>query len=79
MVPTASSVTGDEPEMAANMAQDRMVATARPPGSHWVRTRMTSISRSAIEPRVITLPAAMNMGIASRTSLLRLPHMSSTR
>ena len=53
-VPIASMVTIEEPEMAANTAQERMVATARPPGNGLVMAARMRISRCAIEPRVIT-------------------------
>ena len=76
-VPIASMVTIDEPEMAANTAQERMVATASPPGSGLVSAERMRISRCAIEPRVMTLPHRMNSGIDRITSLSRPTHMSS--
>ena len=77
--PTASRVAGDEPDMAANSAQLRIVAKPRPPGIHSVAARTISIRRSAIEPRLIRAPAMMNIGIASRTSLSIAVQMSSIR
>ncbi len=40
---------------------------------------VAGLAGRAIEPRVMTLPAIMNRGDASNTSLSRLTHMSSTK
>ena len=76
-VPIASMVTIEEPEMAANTAQERMVATAMPPGSGLVMADRMRMSRCAMEPRVITAPHRMKSGIDRITSLSRPTHMSS--
>ena len=65
--------------MAANTAQDKIVATPRPPGSHWVAERMIATTRAAMEPRVMILPATMNMEMASSTSRLTEVHISSIK
>ena len=57
--PTARSVTVPDPEMAANSAQDSTVATASPPGTGDVASRITVMRRSAMSPRVMRLPARM--------------------
>jgi hypothetical protein len=69
IAPTANMVTGEEPEIAANTAQDSIAATARPPGKGAVRTRIISISLAATDPWVITPPHKINSGIGSRISL----------
>ena len=79
IVPIASIVTIDDPEIAANTAHARTAAIARPPGTGAVSATMTSIRRWAIEPRVINAPASRNMGMASRTSRSTVNHMSCTR
>ena len=56
-----------------------MVAKPSPPGTHSVAARTISISRSAMEPRDISAPAMMNIGIASRTELSIAVQMSSIR
>ena len=76
-VPIASMVTIEEPEMAANTAQERIVATAIPPGSGRVTAERMRMSRWAMEPRVITLPHRMKRGIDKITSLSSPTHMSS--
>ena len=76
--PIASMVTIEEPEMAANTAHERMVATAIPPGIGFVSVDRMRISRCAMEPRVMTLPHRMKSGIDRITSLSSPTHMSST-
>ena len=68
MAPTASMVTIDEPLIAAKAAHDSTQATASPPGIGAVKADMKLISRLAMEPRDITLPASMNSGTDSSTS-----------
>ena len=69
MPPTASSVTVDDPEMAANRAQESTVATARPPGTGALAALTRRTRRSAMEPRVMIWPARRNRGMESRISL----------
>ena len=76
MEPTASSVTIDEPEMAAKIPQARRAATARPPGTGRMSARMRLINRSAMEPCDIIAPARIYSGTDSRTSRLEASHMS---
>ena len=66
--PMASMVTMDEPLMAANAAHDMTQAMPMPPGMGEVMVVMKPMSRWAIEPRDITLPARMNSGMDSSTS-----------
>jgi hypothetical protein len=66
--PIAIMVTMDEPLMAANAAHDSTHAMPRPPGNGEVNADMNSISRLAIEPRDMMLPASMNSGIDNSTS-----------
>src|SRR5688500_57926 len=63
MVPTATSVTGELPLMAANTMHASTAAIARPPGSQPTSARATLMSRSAIPPRVIMVPAATKNGM----------------
>ena len=79
IVPIASIVTIDDPEIAANTAHARTAATARPPGTGAVSAIITLIRRWAMAPRVISAPASRNIGIASRTSRSTVNHMSCTR
>ena len=69
-------VTIDEPLMAAKAAHDSTQAMPMPPGIGDVAAAMKSISRRAIEPCDITLPARMNSGTASSTSRSTANHMS---
>ena len=73
--PMARSVTGDEPDMAANTAHDNIVATAMPPGIGEVNDFITFMSRWAMAPRVITLPHRINSGNARNTSLLMVTYI----
>jgi hypothetical protein len=77
-LPIASIVTVPEPDTAANIAQERTVAIASPPGTGADRARMRRMSRAAITPRAMTLPARMYKGIDSSTSLFAASHTSTT-
>ena len=72
-------VTADDPAMAAKMAQEIIVATARPPTKGLVAARTTSIKRCAIAPLAMIEPARRNMGMDRSTLLSNAFHMSSTR
>ena len=76
-VPMASMVTIEEPDIAANMPQLKIAATARPPGKGRVMAAMMAIKRLAVEPCVITLPHRMKSGIERINSLSSPTHMSS--
>ena len=67
-----------EPETAANNAQDRIAAIAMPPGTGALTARIIRISRDAIAPRDMTLPARMYSGIDNRISLFSASQASTT-
>ena len=64
MPPTAMTVTGEEPEIAAKITQAKMEASPSPPGVFPIKARATPTKRLAIEPFVIRLPARTKNGIA---------------
>ncbi len=66
--PTAISVTGELPEMAAKNMQAMTALTASPPGSQPSAALATATSRRASPPSVMIAPAPMNSGMA-RNSL----------
>ena len=62
--PTAISVTGELPVIAANTMHANTAVMPRPPGSQPSAARAKSTSRRAMPPSVMTAPDAMNSGIA---------------
>ncbi len=76
--PTANKVTVEEPDIAANSAQDNTVAMAKPPGTGAVTTRISRIRRLAIVPWDMMLPAKRYSGIDNSTSLLSASQPSIT-
>ena len=77
--PMAKRVAAEEPETAANKAQDMMVAKPIPPGNQLVAALMMLIKRLAMLPRAIIAPAMINIGIANNTWLSMAVHKSSIR
>ena len=71
-VPMVAAVATDEPEMAAKRAQDRMVATASPPGQWPTQLCTAAKSRAPAPPRSNTFDIRMNSGTASRMKLSML-------
>jgi hypothetical protein len=57
MLPTATIVTGEEPEIAPNAIQLKMVAAAKPPGTHPTSASMRSVSTLAVCPLLMTAPS----------------------
>ena len=55
-------------EIVAKTAQDSTTATPSPPGTGAVKATASRISRLAIEPRAMMLPARMNSGTDSSNS-----------
>ncbi len=70
MLPTAISVTGDEPEIAAKNMHAATDAMATPPGIQPSKALATSTRRRAIPPDVMIAPDAMNNGIARNSCLV---------
>ena len=68
MLPMATTVTGELPEIAAKNTQPATADTANPPGIQENVAFITLTSRRANEPWVINSPATTKNGIASRTS-----------
>jgi hypothetical protein len=62
--PTAMSVTGELPEMAANAIHATTAAMPRPPGSQPSSARVNSTRRRAMPPSVMMAPAPTNSGMA---------------
>ena len=69
MDPMATTVAGEEPEMAAKKIQARTPAMASPPGNHPTRAFMKSMRRRAMAPLVMMEPATIKKGMARRTNL----------
>ena len=67
--PIAITVTGELPEIAAKNMHDNTAAAAMPPGNQPTSASATSTMRRAIPPAVMSEPAMMKYGIASRTFL----------
>ena len=76
MLPTAITVTGEEPEIAAKITQANTLASPRPPDSRPITARATPTSRSAMVPCVMMLPASTKNGIASSSSFFTDSYMS---
>jgi hypothetical protein len=55
----------EEPEMAPNMVEARMLTSARPPRTKPTNTLARLMMRSAIPPSAMMAPARMKNGIAS--------------
>ena len=55
----------DEPEMAPNMVEARMLTSARPPRTKPTNTLARLMIRSAMPPSAMMAPARMKKGIAS--------------
>ena len=64
MEPTAMSVTGELPEMAAKNIQATTAETASPPGIQPKAAMATRTSRRAIPPWVMIAPDIMKSGTA---------------
>ncbi len=64
IAPIATTVAGDEPEMAANSAQAITPARPRPPYQWPIIEVANAIMRRATPPWVRKLPARMKNGIA---------------
>ena len=83
-MPTVAAVATEEPEEAANIAEQPMLACIRPPGSqdnHWITALYI---RCAIPARNMISPSRINIGMAtSINSLLwcqiKSPSMSDRR
>ena len=71
MEPMATTVAGEEPEMAAKKMQARMPAMASPPGNQPTRALTKAMSFLAIPPRVMMSPARMKKGMARSINLSR--------
>ena len=67
--PIAIRVTGDEPEIAANTAQDRTAESPSPPGIPAVKDFAKLINLWEMLPFVMICPARMKSGIANKISL----------
>ena len=67
MLPMATMVAKDEPEMAAKNAQEAMVAITLPPRRRPNRMVMTCVRYLAVEPREAIVPEMMKNGMASST------------
>ena len=71
--PMATAVATAAPEIAAKMAQARMVAWPRPPRI-WPRSVRAKFTRSGVRPpSFMRLPASMNRGMARRGKLVNPP------
>ena len=67
--PSAATVAGPEPEMAAKIMAAKTVTMPRPPGSRPKIRRQKRISRRETPPQFMTLPASMKNGTAIRERL----------
>jgi hypothetical protein len=67
--PTAISVTGELPEIAAKPMQAMTAEMPSPPGSQPTSARVNSTSRRAMPPSVMSAPAPTNIGMAMNASL----------
>ena len=65
MLPTATTVAGDEPDTAANSAHASSAAIASPPRKCPTSAFAKAIMRFATPPVVMKVPARMKNGIAS--------------
>ena len=65
MLPTATTVAGDEPDTAANSAHASSAAIASPPRKWPTSAFANAIMRFATPPVVMNAPARMKNGIAS--------------
>ena len=74
----ANKVTVPDPETAANAAQERIVAMAKPPGIGAVSAFIRSINLDAIPPFDMIFPANIKRGIESRISLFAASQASTT-
>jgi len=69
MSPMVTAVATLEVDMAANMLQARMVATASPPGRCPTHLEVTSNISSLTPPLCITCPARIKRGRQARAKL----------
>jgi hypothetical protein len=69
MDPIAIRVTGEDPEIAAKIPQDKIAAKPNPPGMPAVKALAKLISLFEILPLVIICPARTKSGIANSISL----------
>ena len=67
--PMATTVAGPEPEIAAKKIQARTPEIPSPPGIQPTSELMKAISRLAMAPLVMMVPARTKNGIASRIKL----------
>ena len=72
-MPSAATVAALEPEIAPNSSAALTVVSAMPPGTRPRNDEIQLISRVAMPPRPMTLPAKMKPGTDSRTRLLMVP------
>ena len=78
-VPTATTVAGLDPEMAAKNMQARTAVIARPPRNWPTRAFEARIRRLLMPPRLITFAATTKKGIAiSGNALSELNNRSGT-
>ena len=69
MLPMAEAAAAEDPEMAPKSMLAKMFTKARPPGILPTRARARLISRIAMPPLFMMLPARMKKGMASSAKL----------
>ena len=69
MLPMAEAAAAAEPLIAPKSILATTLTTAKPPGNRPTSTLAKSISRKAMPPLFMILPAKMKKGIASRAKL----------
>ena len=67
MLPMATIVANEEPEIAAKKAQDAMVAITLPPRIRPKMMVMTCVKYFAVEPLEAMVPEIMKNGMAKST------------
>ena len=71
-MPTVAAVATLDPELAAKIVQDPILACINPPGSHESHWITAAYMRRAIPARSIISPSNMNIGTATRMNSLLL-------